>query len=317
MRSRITGCGVSVPERLITNEELSLHLDTSDAWIFERTGIHARHIASSETVASLGAEAAQQALEKAGCSADEVDGIILATTSPDDFLPSTATKIQALLGARRAFAFDLQAVCSGFLYALSVADQFIRAGNARNLLVIGADLMSRMLDWTDRSTCVLFGDGAGAVLVQASQDTECGILTTHLFADGTAYNELRSDASIQTKSNRGGLVMNGRQVYIKAIELMEASVRLALEKQHLSVESIDWFVAHQANKRILDAVARNLKLPEDKVVCTMETFANTSAASIPMALATAVNDGRIQPGHLVVMTANGAGFTWGSAIVRW
>lgn len=317
-RTLISGCGTCVPERIITNDELSRTLDTSDEWIFERTGIHARHIASpTDSVAGLGAKAGRQALDQARFPAEELDGILLATTSPDHFLPASATKIQALLGAKKAFAFDVQAVCSGFLYALSVADAMIRSGQARHLLVIGADIMSRLVDWTDRSTCVLFGDGAGAVFVQASADPERGILSTHLYSDGTAYDQLYADASTPLPQSRCKMIMNGRSVYLKAIECMSDAVRTALEQHNLTVSDLDLFVAHQANKRIIDAVAKSLDLPSEKAVCIMETFANTSAATIPMALTIAERDGRLRPGHCVALAAMGAGFTWGSALLRW
>lgn len=317
---------MAVPERVVTNDELSQTLDTSDGWIFERTGIHSRHIASPhDSVASLGADAARQALEKISFPAEDLDGILLATTSPDHFMPATATKIQALLGAKRAFAFDLQAVCSGFLYALSVADAFIRSGQARHLLVVGADIMSRMVDWTDRSTCVLFGDGAGAVFVRASTSKEAetgrGILSTHLYADGEAYDQLYAVPSVEPQTpvspSRCKVIMNGRSVYLKAIEVMEKAVRIALEQHHLQPEELDLFVAHQANKRIIDAVARNLGLSGEKAVCIMETLANTSAATIPMALAVAEREERLQHNKLVALASMGAGFTWGSALIRW
>ncbi len=316
--SYITGCGMSVPDQVVTNDDLSKSLDTTDTWIVERTGIRARRRAGpSDTVASLGTVASQRALEDAHVLARDIDAIILATTSPDHFMPATATKIQANLGAQQAFAFDLQAVCSGFVYALSVADQFIRSGHSKTVLVIGADLMSRMVDWTDRSTCVLFGDGAGAVVLQSTNERGAGILSTHLFSDGTAYDKLYSDVEAETPQHRGKIIMNGRSVYVRAIEVMAASVRTALEQQHLSVKDLDWMVAHQANKRIIDAVAHDLGLPEDKAICIIDSYANTSAATIPMALAVASHDGRIQKGNLIALTAMGAGFTWGSALARW
>lgn len=314
--SVISGYGWAVPEKVVTNDDLSKTLDTSDEWICGRTGIRERHIAGpNDSVASLGAAAAHKVLAQAQVAAEDVDAILLATTSPDHLMPATATRIQTLLGARNAFAFDVQAVCSGFLYALATANAFIRSGGARTVLVIGADLMSRMVDWTDRSTCVLFGDGAGAVVLRASE-TEPGILSTHLFSDGEGYDKLYSDPTIATPSGRGGLVMNGRAVYTTAIESMEKAVRLALDRNGLQVADLDAFVAHQANKRILDAVATRLGLSPEKVIVTIDRFANTSAATIPLTLAVAFEEGRLQKGQLVALAAMGAGFTWGSALIR-
>lgn len=316
----LKGCGMAVPERVVTNDDLSQTLDTSDSWIRERTGIRERHVAGPEdTVATLGAQAAREALAQAQVRPEQVDAILLATTSPDHFMPATAARIQALLGATNAFAFDLQAVCSGFLYALSTADAFIRVGSAKTVLVIGAEIMSRLLDWTDRSTCVLFGDGAGAVLLQAadaSESSDRGVLSTHLFSDGSGYDKLYSNAAITTPSGRGGVVMNGRAVYTTAIESMEQAVRLALARNGYQVSDLDAFVAHQANKRILDAVGQRLGLPEEKIIVTIDRFANTSAATIPMALTVAFQEGLLKEGDLVALAAMGAGFTWASALIR-
>ncbi|GHS91118.1 3-oxoacyl-[acyl-carrier-protein] synthase 3 [Alphaproteobacteria bacterium] len=314
--SFLAGTGWAAPSRSVSNEDLSRTLDTSDAWIRERTGIQARRVASHETVASLSVQASQQALARAHIQADHVDAIILATTSPDHSLPATATHIQQELGASRAFAFDLQAVCSGFLFALSVADHFIRAQTCQTVLVIGADIMSRLVDWTDRSTCVLFGDAAGATLLTATEGPS-RVLSTHLFSDGAGYDALYADALVPTSAGRGAIKMNGRSVYITAIEKMEASLRSALEQNHATVADIDWFVPHQANKRIMDVVAKRLDLPEEKIIVTIDSFANTSAATIPLSLALAEQDGRIQKGDLVALSAMGAGFTWGASLVRW
>lgn len=317
LHSVVRGFGYAVPEKIVTNDDLSKTLETSDEWISERTGIRERRIAeSNDSVASLGVQAARNALRQAQVSAEDVDAILLATTSPDHLMPATATRIQTLLGIQSAFAFDIQAVCSGFLYALSTADAFIRSGSAKTILVIGADVMSRMVDWTDRSTCVLFGDGAGAVVVQASSDETTGILSTHLFSDGKGYDKLYSDPAVVTPAGRGGIVMNGRAVYVTAIESMEKAVRFALEYNGVQVSDLDAFVAHQANRRILDAVAVRLGLPPEKVIVTIDRFANTSAATIPLTLAVGLEEGRLRKGQLVAMAAMGAGFTWASALVR-
>jgi 3-oxoacyl-[acyl-carrier-protein] synthase-3 len=298
-----------VPQRVITNDELSNTLDTNDEWIRTRTGICARHIAGpGDSVASLGTEAARRALPSGDAS--NVDMIILATTSPDHFMPATATQIQSNLGATCAFAFDVQAVCSGFVYALAIADKFIKTGDASEVLVIGSEIMSRMVDWNDRSTCVLFGDGAGAVLLRRS--TSPGILATNLYSDGRGYNMLYSDNSDPTFA-RGKVMMNGRAVYSMAIDCMESSVRSALTQNNLNVSDIDWFVAHQANKRIIDSVAAHLGLPSEKAVITIDSFANTSAATIPISLSLT----NIKRGDLVVLSSMGAGFTWGTAVLRW
>jgi 3-oxoacyl-[acyl-carrier-protein] synthase-3 len=261
-------------------------------------------------VAGLGTEAAVQALKSAKVEASDVDMIILATTSPDHFMPATATQIQQNLNAKNACAFDIQAVCSGFLYALSIADQFIRTGSASNVLVIGAEIMSRMVDWSDRSTCILFGDGAGAVLLGKREQP--GILSTRLYSDGAGYDMLYSDVS-DAAFPRGKVVMNGRAVYSTAVEVMEESIRAALAQNELDVSDVDWLILHQANKRIIESVATRLGLPFEKVVVTIESFANTSSATIPISLA--LTD--LKRGELVVLSSMGAGFTWGAAVLRW
>jgi 3-oxoacyl-[acyl-carrier-protein] synthase-3 len=298
-----------VPAKVVTNEDLSTTLDTTDEWIRTRTGICSRHIAGpDDSVASMGTKAARRAMQ--AVDASEIDMIILATTSPDHFMPASAVQIQRNLGAIRAFAFDIQAVCSGFIYALAIADKFIQTGAASQVLVIGSEIMSRMVDWNDRSTCVLFGDGAGAVLLRKSSTP--GILSTNLYSDGSGYEMLFSDSSDPSFA-RGKIVMNGRAVYSKAIDSMESSVRAALAQQKLEISDVDWFVAHQANKRIIDSVAARLRLPIEKAVITIDSFANTSAATIPISLA--LTD--IKRGDLVVLSSMGAGFAWGTAIVRW
>lgn len=321
IRSLVRGCGSYLPERILTNRELEQKLDTDDAWIRQRTGIAQRHIAAEgELTSDLAVKAAEAALAHAGVGADAVDGIVLATATPDDTFPATATKVQAALGITRGFAFDVQAVCSGFVYALSVGDNFVKAGQAQNLLVIGAETFSRILDWNDRGTAVLFGDGAGAVLLQASEGkgtaADRGILSTHLFADGRYRDLLYVDGGPSSTGTAGHLRMEGREVFRHAVEKLAQAIDTALEANGLSAEAIDWLVPHQANRRIIDTMARKLKLPPEKTVITIDRHANTSAASIPLALAEAVQDGRIQPQQLVLLEAMGGGFTWGSSLLR-
>lgn len=318
-RAILSGSGRAFPQKVITNADLARTIETTDEWIRERTGIRQRHCArDDESLASLAAEAAQRALEMAGVAAADVDGIILATTTPDHPMPATALRVQALLGARRAFAFDVQAVCSGFLYALSIADHFIRGGSARTILVLGADCMSRVVDWTDRSTCILFGDGAGALVLQAEEsDASRGVLSTHLYADGGSYSMLYVDPSVPTDGGRGALKMNGRAVFSAAIESMGSAIQTALSANGLGVDQVDWFIAHQANKRIIESVAGRVGLAESKTLLTIDQYANTSAATIPTTLDVAVRDGRVQPGDLLLFAAMGSGFTWASAVARW
>ncbi len=322
-RSRIIGCGSYLPERILTNAELAEVLDTSDRWIVERTGIKQRHIAADgEFTSDLSLKAAQNALKHAGVPAEEIDLIVLATTTPDKTFPSTATKVQALLGMKGGAAFDVQAVCSGFIYALSIADNFIKAEQARTVLVIGAETFSRILDWEDRSTCVLFGDGAGAVVVRAAvaKDNETkakGIISTHLHSDGRYGDLLHTDGGPSTTQTVGKVRMAGKEVFRHAVVNLAAVVREALKANDLDISDIDWLVPHQANRRILDGTAKKLGIKPERVVVTVDRHANTSAASIPLALDVAVKDGRILPGHLILMEAMGGGMTWGSALVRW
>jgi len=321
-RSQVVGWGSYLPRRIVTNDELSQTLETSDRWIVERTGIRQRHIAADgECTSDLARAASRKALERAGIGADALDLIVLATATPDNTFPSTATQVQAALGMTRGAAFDIQAVCTGFVYALAVADNFIRAGGAETVLVIGAETFSRILDWSDRSTCVLFGDGAGALVLRAAEvDGEArprGVLSTHLHSDGRYRDLLYVDGGPSSTRTVGALRMAGREVFRHAVGLLAGAVDEALAANGLVPADIDWLVPHQANKRILDATARKLGLPTDKVVYTVERHANTSAASIPLALAEAADDGRIRPGHLVLLEGMGGGFTWGSAVVRW
>ncbi|TSD85394.1 ketoacyl-ACP synthase III [Mycobacterium sp. KBS0706] len=321
-RARIIGCGSALPDRVVTNEELARTVDTSDEWIVQRTGISVRHIAGpGEKTSDLALAAARKALAMAKVEGSDLDLIVLATTTPDQTFPATAVRIQAALGMTRGAAFDVQAVCSGFVYALSVADNMIRLGQARTALVIGAETFSRLLDWNDRGTCVLFGDGAGAVVLRAVEGggstDDPGILSTHLHSDGRHEDKLYVDGGPSSTGTVGHVRMEGREVFKHAVVNLAEVVEEALAANGLTQADIDWLVPHQANKRIIDATARKLDLPPEKVVLTVQKHANTSAASIPLALAEAVNDGRIQPGDLVLLEAMGGGLTWGAALVRW
>ncbi|WP_404373879.1 beta-ketoacyl-ACP synthase III [Sphingomonas sp. MMS24-J45] len=319
IRSVIIGTGSALPTRRVSNAELAETVDTSDEWIVERTGIRFRHIASpDETTATLAADACRAALGAAGLAADQIDLIVLATATPDQTFPATATKVQAMLGINDCVAFDVAAVCSGFLYALQVADSMIRSGAARRALVIGAETFSRILDWEDRATCVLFGDGAGAVVIEAQVDPtgERGILAVRLHADGRHNELLYVDGGPSTTGTVGKVRMKGREVFRHAVVNLAAVLIETLAVAGHTAEDIDWLVPHQANARILDATARKLQLAPEKVVVTVDQHANTSAASVPLALDTAVKDGRIKPGDLIVLEAMGGGFTWGAAVVR-
>jgi len=316
-RSVILGAGSALPARRVTNEELAQQVDTSDEWIVERTGIRSRYVAGEgETTASLATGAARRALEHAGIEAGEIDLIVLATATPDQTFPSSATKVQAALGIPDCIAFDVHAVCTGFLYALSVADSMLRSGNADKALVIGAETFSRILDWEDRGTCVLFGDGAGA-LVLSAEDGERGVLATKLHADGRHNDLLFVDGGPSTTGTVGKLRMKGREVFRHAVVNLADVLTEVLAEAGLSAADVDWVVPHQANARILDATARKLGLPTEKVVVTVDQHANTSAASVPLAFDTAVKDGRIKRGDLVVLEAMGGGFTWGAAALRY
>jgi 3-oxoacyl-[acyl-carrier-protein] synthase-3 len=316
VRSALIGTGSALPARRVSNAELSETVDTSDEWIVARTGIRFRHIAGEgETTATLGAEAAQKAIEAAGIDPQEVDLIILATATPDQTFPASATKVQAALGINDCIAFDVAAVCSGFLYGLGVADSMLRTGAARTALVIGAETFSRILDWEDRTTCVLFGDGAGAVVLRA-EEGERGILATALHADGRHNGLLYVDGGPSTTGTVGHVRMKGQDVFKHAVVNLASVMTETLAKAGLSADDIDWLVPHQANARILDATARKLGLSADKVVKTVDQHANTSAASVPLALDTAIRDGRIKPGQLLVLEAMGGGFTWGGCVLR-
>ena len=322
LRAKVAGCGAYLPEQVVGNAELSRRLDTSDEWIRQRTGIGERRIAAEDEYTShLGLKAARAALESAGFDANDLDLIVVATSTPDQTFPATATRIQADLGMTRGAAFDVQAVCSGFVYALAVADNFVRAGQARSVLVIGAETFSRILDWEDRSTCVLFGDGAGAVLLVAENGSgngqDRGILSTHIYSDGRHNQALYVDGGPGSTKTVGHLRMQGREVFRHAVVRMGEAIDAALEAGGVTPGDIDWLVPHQANIRIIEAMAKRLNLPMDRVVVTVDRHANTSAASIPLALCEASGDGRIQAGDLVMIEAMGGGFAWGSALVRW
>jgi 3-oxoacyl-[acyl-carrier-protein] synthase-3 len=316
-RSAVLGVGSALPKRQVTNAQLAETVDTSDEWIVERTGIRSRYVAGDgETTASLATDAAKRALENAGVAAGEIDLIVLATATPDQTFPSSATKVQAALGIDDCIAFDVHAVCTGFLYALSVADSMLRSGSAEKALVIGAETFSRILDWDDRGTCVLFGDGAGA-LVLGAEESERGILATKLHADGRHNDLLFVDGGPSTTGTVGKLRMKGREVFRHAVVNLAEVLNEVLADAGLTAADVDWVVPHQANARILDATAKKLGLPPEKVVVTVDKHANTSAASVPLALDTAVRDGRIKRGDLVVLEAMGGGFTWGAAALRY
>ncbi|HWI88088.1 MAG TPA: beta-ketoacyl-ACP synthase III [Sphingomicrobium sp.] len=317
LRSVVLGVGSALPRRRVTNDELAERVETSDQWIVERTGIRSRYVAEDgETTASLATEAARRALDHAGVDAEDIGLIVLATATPDQTFPSSATKVQAALGIDDCVAFDVHAVCTGFLYALSVADSLLRSGSATKALVIGAETFTRLLDWDDRTTCVLFGDGAGA-LVLGAEETESGILATRLHADGRHNDLLFVDGGPSTTGTVGKLRMKGREVFRHAVVNLADVLTEVLEAAGLTSADVDWVVPHQANARILDATAKKLGLPSHKVVVTVDEHANTSAASVPLAFDTAVKDGRIQRGDIVVLEAMGGGFTWGAAALRY
>jgi len=325
IRSRVTGTGAYLPDRRLTNQELERMVETSDRWIVERTGIRERRIAAPEEATSdLAAAAGRQALTASGVAASSVELIIVATATPDMLFPSTACLVQERLGAKQAFAFDLSAACTGFLYALAVADQYIRTGTYRTVLVIGAEVLSRMIDWTDRTTCILFGDGAGAVVVQADRGAR-GVLSTHLHSDGSLWDLIhipgggsRRPPSAETLADRMNFVkMKGSETFRVAVRALEEVAREALAANQLSPEQVSWIIPHQANLRILQAVAERLKVPADKVVINVDRYGNTSAASIPIALDEVVRAGRVRSDDLLLLEAFGAGLTWGAAVVRW
>lgn len=322
LRSVVRGCGAYLPEKVLTNDDLARVVDTSNEWILQRTGIEQRHIAADDEPTSvLGIRAAEAALAKAGLKASDIDLIICATSTPDYTFPSTASIIQAGLGISHGAAFDIQAVCSGFVFAVATAEKFLRSGSHRRALVIGAETFSRILDWTDRTTCVLFGDGAGAIVLEAQEGTgtiaDRGVLSSHLRTDGRHREKLYVDGGPGSTRTTGLLRMQGKEVFRHAVGMVTDVIVDAFEATGTTADDLDWFVPHQANKRIITSSAEKLGISLDKVVMTVQKHGNTSAASIPLALSTAVEDGRIKTGDLVMIEAMGGGFTWGSALIRW
>ncbi len=322
LRSVVIGSGHYLPEKCMTNAEITTFVDTSNEWIVERTGIQQRYLAADgETTSMLATKAAQAAIADAGIDPTTIDLIVLATATPDYTFPSTATQVQAALGIHGGAAFDVQAVCSGFVYALATADNFIKAGSAKRALVIGAETFSRLLDWTDRTTCVLFGDGAGAVVLDAQEgagtNADRGVLCTHLRSDGRHRDKLFVDGGPSTSMTTGHLRMEGKEVFRHAVANLAETVEETFIKSGVSPDEIKWFVPHQANRRIIDATAKKLNIDPARVVITVDQHGNTSAASIPLALSVARHDGRIEKGDLVLIEAMGGGFTWGSALIRW
>jgi 3-oxoacyl-[acyl-carrier-protein] synthase III len=322
LRSCVRGVGAALPARIVTNDELARSVDTSDAWIQQRTGIKQRYVAGEgETTSTLATRAAEAALRHAGLPAAEIDLIIVATSTPDYTFPAVATQVQANLGIVEGAAFDLQAVCTGFVYALATADKFLLSGSHKRALVIGAETFSRILDWSDRTTCVLFGDGAGAIVLEARESDASafspGVVASRLQSDGRHRVRLYVDGGPSTTQTVGCLRMEGKEVFRFAVGMVTDVIQGCLADAGLTAEAIDWFVPHQANKRIIDASADKLGIPADKVVVTVDLHGNTSAASIPLALAVAVKDGRIRQGDLVLIQAMGGGFTWGAALIRW
>jgi len=318
----VAGVGSYLPARVVTNDDLAKFVDTSDEWIVERSGIRQRHFAADgELTSDMALKAAEAALAHAQMDAQDIDLIVMATTTPDNTFPASATTVQAALGIHHGAAFDIQAVCSGFVYAVSVADNFLKAGQFKNALVIGAETFSRLLDFEDRTTCVLFGDGAGAIVLSASEGeggvADRGVLTAHLHSDGRHKEKLYVDGGPSSTQSVGHVRMIGRDVFRHAVVNIADVINEALEATGLTIADIDWFVPHQANKRILDGTAKRIGLPEEKVVMTVGEHGNTSAASVPLALDKAVKDGRIKRGDLVLLEAMGGGFTWGSALIRW
>lgn len=322
IRSIVRGYGAALPTRAVTNQEMEGIVETSDEWIVQRTGIKQRYIAGEgETTSSLGAEAAKAALANAGIDAKDIDLIIVATSTPDNTFPATAVNIQNRLGITHGFAFDVQAVCSGFVYALTTADLYIRGGMAKRVLVIGAETFSRILDWNDRTTCVLFGDGAGALVLEAGEGegvtSDRGVLTAQLRSDGSHKEKLYVDGGPSTTGTVGHLRMEGREVFKHAVGMITDVIEAAFDATGTTADDLDWLIPHQANKRIIDGSAKKLNIPTEKVVITVDQHGNTSAASIPLAIAAAAADGRLKQGDLVMLEAMGGGFTWGAVMLRW
>lgn len=320
-RSVVRGCGSYLPEKTLTNDDLARMVDTSDAWITQRTGIRERHVAAEgEFTSDLAIQASRRALDAAGATVDDIDLIVMATSTPDNTFPAAAVTVQAELGMTHGTAFDVQAVCSGFVFALATADAYLRTGMARGALVVGAETFSRILDWEDRTTCVLFGDGAGAIVLQAVDEDRAagrGVLCNHLRSDGRHRDKLYVDGGPSSTQTTGHLRMEGREVFRHAVGMITDVIEAAFASASVTADDIDWFVPHQANRRIIDASAKKLGIASEKVVTTVEGHGNTSAASIPLALDVAIRDGRIKDGDLVLLEAMGGGFTWGASLVRW
>lgn len=317
VRSVIASCGSYLPAKILTNKELETIVDTTDEWITQRTGIKARHVAApGESTADMAIEAGRQAMERGGFSGGDIGAVIVCTSTPERTFPSVAVKVQAALGIPPGPAFDVQAVCAGFVYGLSVADSFIRSGTAKRVLLVGAEKMTALLDWNDRTTCVLFGDGAGAVILEAGKDDSRGIMSTHLYANGALKDILYTSGGVSSTGQAGHVVMEGKEVFRHAVQYMADVVVEAIGHNKIKPEDIDWLVPHQANIRIIEATAKKLNMAMDKVIVTIHKHGNTSAASIPLALCEAVSDGRIKKGDLILMEALGAGLTWGSALIR-
>ncbi len=316
--SVIKGCGSYLPEKTVDNNQIAEIVETSDEWIRERTGIVVRHVAAEEELTSdMAANAANAALEDAGIKAADIDLIILATTTPDNTFPSTATRVQSLLGIDKGAAFDIQAVCAGFIYALATADSLLKSGQFKTALVIGADILTRVLDWEDRGTCILFGDGAGAVVLQAEEGTDRGILSSNLHSDGSTRDLLYVDGGVASTGEAGKIRMQGREVFKHAVQKLAECTEEAIADAGIKKQDIDWVVPHQANARILDATVKKLELSPEKLISTVDRHANTSAASIPLALDVATKDGRIKQGDIVALQAIGGGLTWGSCLIKW
>lgn len=316
--SKIIATGSYLPQRILTNLDLEKTVDTTDDWITERTGIKQRHVAAdNELTSDLASKAVKKLFEKSSIKAEEIEMILVATTTPDLTFPSTAAILQSKIGAKKAFAFDVQAVCSGFVFALTIADNFIKSGQVKNALIVGAETLSRIVNWQDRNTCVLFGDGAGAVLLQATEERNCGIIASSLHSDGTLCDILKTSGGTSSTQTSGIIEMAGKEVFKHAVEKMVQSVLLCLKKVDMTTKDIDLLIPHQANVRILDAVASRLELPAEKVIITLQNHANTSAASIPLALDHALTEGKIKDGDVVVLEALGGGLTWGSVVIRW
>ena len=317
-RSRIASSGYYLPKKIYTNKDLESLVETSDEWIKKRTGIEQRHVAAEdETTSDLAVQAAEMALKNAGLSGSDMDAVILATTTPDQTFPATAVTVQDKIGmGDHGFAFDVQAVCSGFVYALAVADNFIKTGQVKRALVIGAEKFTNLLDWDDRTTCVLFGDGAGAVILEADENQNCGIFSTHLHSEGAHRGLLYVDGGVGSTKTTGHVQMNGKEVFRHAVTRMSEVVMEALHANNMTAQDIDWVVPHQANKRIIDSTVNKLGLSHDQVILTVAEHGNTSAASIPLALAIGMEDGRIKPNDMILMEAMGGGLTWGAALIK-